>query len=526
MSKVSGVGPRVRLRISVLARTAIAICSAGLLVSLIAPTVGRAQGASGPGTTLSPSEWPTYGHDAHHSFAGVTSLTPAVAPALKPAWFFPTGDAVTANPVVVRNTVYAGSWDGNFYAVDATTGKQRWRFAIKPQPAVSPRPGEQPRDVTSDGGLITSSAWFQPRRGNQPDLVIFGGGFTLYALNADTGALYWSHDYTGLPERPPDPANDETRIFSSPVVVGTKVLFGVSADGEAGHRGYIAAADLATGNPVWRFETDVDDTGQILNDGCGNIWSSPTIIEKYGLATLGVADCRFTNAPPYHETVIALRVADGSKAWVFRPTRPDPQCDFDFGATANLGTAKDGLPTFLGIGGKDGTYYSLDPATGAQRWAHNVVFGGFAGGFIATAAYDGRRVYGATALGDVGRFEGFGTVGCEPGNPNDQPVQEPSMHAFVSGTGQLAWQGVQSQSFGPTTVAGGMTFVGTGITRQLQIRDAATGNLLSAIPLQAPSDSGATVVRNAVIVGLGSSEQGYPAGIAAYTPSGVPPANG
>ena len=70
------------------------------------------------------------------------------------------------------------------------------------------------------------------------------------------------------------------------------------------------------------------------------------------------------------------------------------------------------------------------------------------------------------------------------------------------------------------------SFVGTGVTRQLQIRDAVTGNLVSAIPLQAPSDSGSAVVHNAVIFGLGSSEQGSPAGIAAYTPSGVPPSGG
>ena len=54
-------------------------------------------------------------------------------------------------------------------------------------------------------------------------------------------------------------------------------------------------------------------------------------------------------------------------------------------------------PGFLGIGGKDGTYYRLDPTTGATVWTTNVVFGGSAGGFIGTTAYDGHRVYGATA---------------------------------------------------------------------------------------------------------------------------------
>ena len=74
------------------------------------------------------------------------------------------------------------------------------------------------------------------RRRDAPDLVIFGGGYTLYALNAATGALYWRHDYTGRPGQPPDPDQDGTRIFSSPVVVGDKVLFGIDVDGQGDYR--------------------------------------------------------------------------------------------------------------------------------------------------------------------------------------------------------------------------------------------------------------------------------------------------
>lgn len=469
-------------------------------------------------------DWRTYGHDLHHSFVGQTTIDETSALTLARAWFFPTGDAVTANPVVVADTVYAGSWDGNFYALDRATGALRWKFAIKPQPSISPQPGSFPRDVTSDGGLVTSSAWFEPANLSHPDLVLFGGGYTMYALDAHTGHVFWQHEYTGLPEKPADPANDDTRIFSSPVVVGSLVLFGVTSDGSRGRRGYVVAADLASGNPVWKFETDVDPaTGKVRNDGCGGVWSSPTIIEKTGLVVLDVADCHFADRPPYDESVFALHIADGSLAWVYRPG-PDPQCDFDFGATANVGVAPDGTPTFLGVGRKDGTYYSLDPATGKLRWARNVVFGGFAGGFIATAAFDGTRVYGATALGDFGRFEGAGSFGCQVGDPRDLPVQEPSMHSLDAASGQVAWQGELSQSFGPTAVANGMTFVGTGIARSIQVRDAATGNLVTVVPLPSPSDSGVAPSGNAIFFGTGSSEQGAGGiGIYAYTPGGVTP---
>ena len=497
---------------------------------LVAAGVPAATGSQS-GAKVDPADWRTYGDSAHHDFTNATGLDQVNIHTLAPKWFFPTKDAVTANPVVVKGVVYIGSWDGNFYAIDAASGSKKWSYPIKPQPAVSPRedangrvldPTDPDSYLTSDGGLITSSAWYEPAssKTHGRNLVLFGGGYTLYALDADTGAKVWDHDYTGLPEAPPDPDHDEARIFSSPIVVGNKVIFGMSSDGQGGHRGDVAAAQLADGSQAWRLETDVDPVdGHILNDGCGGVWSSPTLVESQGIVVFDVADCDFQNPPPFNEAVFAVRVRDGSLAWRFRPAREDKNCDWDFGATANYGTLPDGRP-FLGVGGKDGTYYSLDPATGAPLWSTNVVFGGFAGGFIGSTAYDGHRAYGATALGDFGRFEGFGTLGCDAGNPNDRPVQDPSIHAFDAATGTVAWQGVASQSFGPTAVAGGMTFVGTGIARTIQIRDAATGTLIHTIPLPAPSDSGVSVVGKSIYFGTGSSEQSAPVGVYGFSAVG------
>ena len=246
--------------------------------------------------------------------------------------------------------------------------------------------------------------------------------------------------------------------------------------------------------------------------------SSPTLVESRGLIVLDVADCDFQNKPPYNEAVFALRVQDGTLAWNFRPSRPDPSCDWDFGASANYGTLPNGTP-FLGVGGKDGTYYSLDPTTGALHWSTNVVFGGFSGGFIGTTAFDGTRAYGATALGDFGRFENFPNLGCSD-DPRNELIQEPSIHAFDASGGAVAWQGQASQSFGATTVAGGMTFVGTGISRQIQIRDAATGNLIRAIPLPSAPDGGVSVVGKSIFFGTGSSEQSAPTGVYGYSALG------
>jgi polyvinyl alcohol dehydrogenase (cytochrome) len=405
---------------------------------------------------------------------------------------------------VVDGVVYEGSWDGYFYAVDLHTGALRWKFQLHAQPAVTPQQGAKVRDITSDGGMVTSSAWFEPAQGHQPDLVIFGGGYTLYALDAHTGQAVWWHDYTGRPDLPPDPVHDDTRIFSSPVVVGNKVIIGVSVDGEPNKRGYVVAASLETGDPDWVFDTDVDGRGQILNDGCGSVWSSGTVLPKLGAVVFDLADCHFGNPPPLSESVIALRINDGHLVWSYRPSRPDVRCDLDFGATANAGLSAAGQAVFLGVGAKDGTYYSLDPGTGRPRWSTNVVFGGFSGGFIATLAYDGRRVYGSTSIGDFGRFEHGTTVLCDPADPRDVAMQEPSAHAFDATTGGVVWQATNAASFGPTTVAGGMTFHGLILTPAVEVRDAATGTVLAHLSLPALCWSGIATVGDALVLGTGA----------------------
>lgn len=500
------------------------------LAALLVATVGcgvpasAATDATPTHVAIGPWDWPTYGHDAQHTFDGRTTLTADSARTLAVAWSFPTGDAVTATPTVVGGTVYVGSWDQWFYAVNLATGRLEWKFHTFAQPAVHPFPGEKPRDIGSDGGMITSSAWYQPGAGTRPDLVIFGGGYTLYALDAHTGALYWWHRYTGNPDKAPQPKTDDARIFSSPVVYGGKIFFGVDVDGQPHERGYVVAASLTTGKPVWQYQTDVSPSGKVLDNGCGNVWSSGSVIPSADLILFDEADCNFSNPPPTAETVFALHMSTGTLAWRFRPHRPDNECDWDFGASVNLGLSSSGQAVFAGVGAKDGTYYSLNPLTGTLRWKTNVVFGGFSGGFVATAAYDGTRVYGGTAIGDFGRFEHNGTVVlCDPSNPRDQHNEQPSAHAFNAATGAIVWQDSNANTFGATTVAGGLVFNGLGLTNVVTVRVAATGTLLTSVPLQSPCWSGIATVGNALLLGTGSSAKGTSDGIVAITPGGVPP---
>ena len=300
-------------------------------------------------------------------------------------------------------------------------------------------------------------------------------------------------------------------------MVGSHVFFGTTNDGQQGYHGYFASASLRTGHPQWEFQTDVNGRGRIANNGCNGVWGSPTIDRRHRLVFFDTADCDATNDMPYAEKVLALHYRTGHLAWVFKPPRKDSGCDWDFGATANFLPGTKTRPPFLGVGGKDGTYYSIAPTTGRLRWRHNVVPGGTSGGFIGTAAVDGTHVFGATAIGELGGQP------CDPSNPRDTQMQEPSMHAFVLRGGATYWQQEGSQSVSATTVAGGMTFTCSAFSQELQIRDKIDGHLVDSIPLPSGCNSGVVVAGNMVLIGEGEAENSNDSGVELYTPMGEPP---
>ena len=115
---------------------------AAVLIAFAAVGHFAAPAAADPPAATPPTgqwDWPTYGRSAQHTFSAPTTLDQVSARALAPAWFFPTDDAVTANPIVVGSTVYVGSWDGHFYALDRVTATRRATGTSASRPTSAPR---------------------------------------------------------------------------------------------------------------------------------------------------------------------------------------------------------------------------------------------------------------------------------------------------------------------------------------------------------------------------------------------------
>ncbi|HEX9774158.1 MAG TPA: PQQ-binding-like beta-propeller repeat protein [Actinomycetota bacterium] len=511
----------------------------------------------GARSSIGSCDWTMYGRDTGHSFAQsaeCSEINALNAGALRPKWTIPTDTPVTASPSVVGGVVYVGEWDGTFYALDAETGAEIWRFAID--------------DGNSTGfGRIVSSAAIAEVGGKQ--IAVFGGGSTLYVLDTDPDPA--QRKLASICLDPRDPVADaaercvtsqaDIEIESSPSIITvdgeTWIVVGHSVHnrGDVGRTGVVALrldpADW-TLSPVWKFDPETLRTykpvggcgaaepacvesadplthGHGSGGGCGGVWSSPAIDLDEGLVFFGTSNCTQDGDPPagevYGESIFSVDLRSGAYNWHYSP-RGHNHVDDDFGASANL------LPgNVVGNGGKDGRYYARNYADGSEAWtAHPARSGRLntdfsLGGIIGTPAVGSvlgsPAIFAASAVGTP--FEQPFDSGGNPFDPAalaEDPGRWLSLHAIDAATGEILWRSVSRQAFGaPTFVEGhrvadvslgGVVFVPSTFSLSVMAIHADTGALLWEGQLQGAPSSAPAVVGDSIYLGTGTTVPPFP----------------
>lgn len=276
-------------------------------------------------------------------------------------WKFATGNLVRSTPAVANGVVYFGSYDGFFYALDAATGALRWKFETAGERKFEARGlhGYQPRTQIipdfwdlwlSSPAVVDGIVYFGSGDGNCYALdaasgrvkwkfatqgvvhsspavvdgtVYFGSWDTyLYAVDAATGREQWKFK-TG-----DDPVNfNQTGIQSSPAVVDGVVYFGCRDS-------HVYAVDAATGKEKWKYRITWVNASPAVHDGAVYFGTSiPAFFVGLDAAT-GRERFKFDAHVPvfsspaiagdlayfgsFNGSLYAVDLKDGTLAWEFK----------------------------------------------------------------------------------------------------------------------------------------------------------------------------------------------------------------
>jgi polyvinyl alcohol dehydrogenase (cytochrome) len=388
------------------------------LATLATPASANAANCASPSTPG--GDWPSYGHDLANtrSQPSETLLSAARLPQLSAAWVFSTasvGDSAgifNSTPVVANGCVFAGSAGGYVYALNQATGAPLWvRKLDVPSPGL--------------GGAIVGAPAVAGGRVYVP--VNQTGGPYAVALDEHTGAVVWRS--LPLTTYPGSYTNASVALFRGLLFLGFS-----PPEGDPAGQGGWALLDTATGTIV-NVTNTIPPADQLKGYAGGGIWSTPAFdgggggyafigagnpssktmehpftnsILKIDMdqsrLTFGQVVAHYKGNPDQYtntlETLSQTPVCAASDNPSVSYPLDDPACgqlDLDFGAAPNLFTDASGHP-LVGDLQKAGVEHAAHADTMAADWSTLVGLSCQACN-AASAAYDGRAIYGAASPG-------------------------------------------------------------------------------------------------------------------------------
>lgn len=444
-------------RRALLGLLALVLVGAGILYAL-----RFAPGPAAP-SQLGSDGWPTYLHDPGRSGfnPGETRLSPDNAGMLKLLWTRKLGSIIAAQPIVVGDTLYEGSWDGSFYAINTRDGAIKWKVNLGQTTS---------KACTPESAGVTSAPAVSDKA-----IYVGGGDGYLYALDPKTGDTIWKFK-TG--DNSPEGG---AYNWASPLLYKDRVYYGTAAlcDKPFTHAA-MWGVNAATGKP----EQETHFIPKELRGG--GLWTSPTVDESTGalFVTIGSGDFYI----PYNYSIARLDPASLAvvDAWQI-PT--DVQVfDGDWGTTPSLFHDRSGA-LLVGAAAKNGYYYAFraNSIHDGPLWQVRIADGGecpqCGDGSISSSTYAYDTVYAAGGYESIGTMQKFagsvraldpstgGTRWMHPTTGSVVPaltvanglvvaVGEYTIEVMNAATGELAWEyALDAQVYAAPTIVGGVLYV-------------------------------------------------------------------
>jgi quinoprotein glucose dehydrogenase len=296
------------------------------------------------------ANWGVYlGDKASSHYSTLRQITPKNVTKLEVAWTYRAGGAdpnnrsqIQCNPLVIDGVCYGTTPDLQAFALDATTGKELWRF----NPASF-------KGITKAGvnrGLTFWSDGTERR-------VLYANDHFLHSLDARNGQRVASFGDAGTINLKANLGRDigglGLQVTTPGVIYGNLLIMGMRlGEGPApAAPGHIRAYDVRTGALVWRFNT-IPQPGEPGHEtwppnayqhiGGANVWTGFALDEKRGLVFCPTGSAAFDfwggnriGQNLYANCLIALDAKTGKRVWHQQLVRHD-LWDRDLPAPPNL----------------------------------------------------------------------------------------------------------------------------------------------------------------------------------------------
>ncbi|HLY54988.1 MAG TPA: PQQ-dependent dehydrogenase, methanol/ethanol family [Stellaceae bacterium] len=371
-------------------RAAVAAVLLGLSTSALAD--GDVTAARLAAADKEPQNWLTGGRDGRQDYySPLRQIDEQTVSRLGYAWSYDLGThrGQEATPIVVDGVMYTSGYLGFVYAVDAATGKEKWRY----DPDIDDKALRGPCCDAVNRGV---AVW-------QGRVYVGSVDGRLHAIDAATGKRIWAVD-TIADHKLTYTSTGAPAIAHNVVVIGNG---GADMD-KGGVRGYVSGYDLATGALKWRFYT-VPEPGRApeqpelvlaaktwdskrdpIYQGGGTVWDGMTYDADLNLLYVGTA-----NAAPYDVrklgaqngddlytcSILAINPDTGRLAWYYQTT-PGDRWDFD--AVQKLILAdleiEGRVRQVVMQADKNGFFYVLDRKTGHLISAKDYTYVNWASG--------------------------------------------------------------------------------------------------------------------------------------------------
>ncbi|MBB3912553.1 quinoprotein glucose dehydrogenase [Sphingomonas desiccabilis] len=350
------------------------------------PAPGTA-GMADPSGQQVGADWPAYGGTySARRYSPLAQINPANVGKLERAWVIHTGDlpksekirntyGAETTPLKIGDTLYLCTPKNIMIALEAATGRERWRYDPKvPDEAI-------PYTAACRGVVYYAVPGMAADQACATRIIEGTLDARLIAVDARSGRLcpdFGTNGQTdakvGMGEVPPGfvSINSPPTLVRGVLVTGHQVLDGQDRWAPSG---VIQGFDARTGQLRWAWDmmnpqwSGYPPEGQTWARGTPNMWTIASGDEQLGLVYLPMGNAavdyysslRRPEEKRFATSLVAIDVTTGKPRWRFQAVRNDVW-DYDFGAQATLVDFK-GTPALV-LPSKQGDIYVLDRRNG------------------------------------------------------------------------------------------------------------------------------------------------------------------